>query len=69
MNLSPRETEVVRELARGVRPKEAAAHMGITVSTLEKHRRHAEEKIRAALRADEGLSCGYPPHPHNQMCP
>jgi DNA-binding NarL/FixJ family response regulator len=45
-NLSPREKEVLRALARGYRNKEIAAALGVSVGTIKTHLRHIFRKIR-----------------------
>jgi DNA-binding NarL/FixJ family response regulator len=50
--LSPRETEVLRLLARGRSHKEIATILGIGTRTVETHREHLARKLGAASLAD-----------------
>lgn len=50
--LSQREREVLVLLANGKRAAEMAAEMGITVSTVEVHRRHLKDKLGLRTSAD-----------------
>ena len=49
--LTPRETEVLRLIARGFSNKEIAARLGITVKTVETHRARSMEKLDLQSRA------------------
>src|SRR5690606_1444634 len=64
--LAPREREVLKLVAEGVRSTEIAARLGITLSTVETHRRNINRKLglrtvaeltKYALR--EGLAFPY----------
>ena len=48
--LTPREREVVALVARGFSYRDAAAELGISVKTLEKHIGHIFEKLGVASR-------------------
>lgn len=50
--LTPRETDVVRRIARGFSNREIAADLGISVKTVEYHKSRAVEKHRFQGRAD-----------------
>ena len=50
--MSQREREVLVLLANGKRAAEMAAEMGITVSTVEVHRRHLKDKLGLRTSAD-----------------
>jgi DNA-binding NarL/FixJ family response regulator len=44
--LTPREIEIVRLLAQGKLNKQVAAELGVSVRTIETHRRHVMQKLR-----------------------
>jgi DNA-binding NarL/FixJ family response regulator len=44
--LSPREREVLQLLAEGMAAKEAAAHLKVSVKTIEAHRRNMMDKLK-----------------------
>lgn len=50
--LSPREAEILRLLARGDRSKEIAGKLGIGVGTVNTHIRHVYEKLHVRSRAE-----------------
>ncbi len=50
--LSPREAEVLRLLARGHTYKEAADHLGVSVKTIETHRKRLADKLGLRSRAE-----------------
>ena len=50
--LSPRESEILRLLARGHRSKEIAEELGITAGTVNTHVRHVYEKLHVRSRAE-----------------
>jgi two-component system, NarL family, response regulator NreC len=50
--LSPREAEVLRLLAHGHSYREAAEHLGVSVKTIETHRRRLVDKLGLKSRAD-----------------
>lgn len=52
LQLSDRETEVLRLLARGHRSKEIAAELNIGVGTVNTHVRHIYEKLHVRSRAE-----------------
>ncbi len=52
MQLSERETEIVRLLARGHRSKEIASELAIGVGTVNTHVRHIYEKLHVRWRAE-----------------
>jgi len=49
--LSPREAEVLRLLAQGHTYREAADRLGVSVKTIETHRRHLSDKLGLRSRA------------------
>ncbi len=51
-SLSPRETEVLRLLARGLRSKEVADRLGIGTGTVNTYVRHIYEKLHVRSRAE-----------------
>jgi DNA-binding NarL/FixJ family response regulator len=50
--LSPRETEVLRLLAQGHSYREAAEHLGVSVKTIETHRKRLVDKLGLKSRAE-----------------
>ena len=50
--LTPREREVVTQIARGYTYRESAAKLGMKVKTLETHMSHIFEKLGVATRAE-----------------
>ena len=50
--LTPREVQVLRQVARGATNKEIAAELGVAVSTIERHLVNLYSKIGARRRAD-----------------
>ncbi len=52
LNLSPREEEVLRLLAKGHRSKEIADELGVSVGTVNTHVRHIYEKLHVRSRAE-----------------
>ncbi len=50
--LTPREREVLRLLGQGLQTKEIAARLGISVKTVETHRRHIQRKLGLRSRAE-----------------
>jgi DNA-binding NarL/FixJ family response regulator len=52
LNLSPREEEVLRLLAKGHRSKEIAEELGVGTATVNTHVRHIYEKLHVRSRAE-----------------
>jgi DNA-binding NarL/FixJ family response regulator len=52
LNLSPREAEVLRLLAKGHRSKEIAEELGVSVGTVNTYVRHIYEKLHVRSRAE-----------------
>ncbi|MBM3795901.1 MAG: response regulator transcription factor [Acidobacteria bacterium] len=50
--LSPREREILQAIAEGLSNKEMAAQMGLSIYTVETHRRHLLEKLNLHTTAD-----------------
>jgi len=50
--LTPREREVLAQIARGASNKEAGRHLGISPRTIEVHRARVMEKLGAKNAAD-----------------
>ncbi|MCC6538503.1 MAG: response regulator transcription factor [Bryobacterales bacterium] len=50
--LSPREREILQSIAEGLSNKEMAAQMGLSIYTVETHRRHLLEKLNLHTTAD-----------------
>ena len=50
--LSDREVQILTMIARGKRPKEIAADLGISVKTVDNHRAHMMEKLGLDTNAD-----------------
>lgn len=50
--LSPREREILQAIAEGLSNKEMAAKMGLSIYTVETHRRHLLEKLNLHTTAD-----------------
>jgi pimeloyl-ACP methyl ester carboxylesterase/DNA-binding CsgD family transcriptional regulator len=50
--LTAREVQVLRQIANGATNKEIAAHLGVAVSTIERHLVNVYAKIRARRRTD-----------------
>ena len=50
--LTPREREVLHLLGQGLQTKEIAARLGISVKTVETHRRHIQRKLGLRSRAE-----------------
>ena len=55
-DLTPREQEVLRLIARGAANKQIAAELGITVATVERHVTNLYRKLGANGRADATLA-------------
>ena len=53
--LSPREQEVLRSLAQGLRNKEIAAQLGVSVGTVKTHLRHIFHKLEVSDRVSAVL--------------
>lgn len=51
-NLSPREVEVLERIARGRRVKEAAAELGVSVTTVQTYLRRIYEKLQVNSQAE-----------------
>ena len=74
--LTPRETEVVGLLARGLQTKQVARSLGISVKTADRHIQNAYAKIGVSTRAaatlfalEHGLVWGELPIPHSTARP
>jgi len=52
LNLSPREEEVLRLLAKGHRSKEIAEELGVGLGTVNTYVRHIYEKLHVRSRAE-----------------
>jgi FixJ family two-component response regulator len=50
--LTPRESEVVSKIIRGLLNKQVAADLGVTEDTVKMHRRHIMEKMQASSLAE-----------------
>lgn len=50
--LSPRETEVLAHVAKGLTNNQIAAELGITFATVRTHLEHVREKLHASTRAE-----------------
>jgi DNA-binding NarL/FixJ family response regulator len=65
LELTPRETEVLRFIAQGFSNKEIAARLDVSVKTVETHKSRAVEKLGLFTRADivrYGISQGWLEH-------
>ena len=63
--LTPREIQVLRQVASGATNKEIAAHLGVAVSTIERHLVNLYTKIGARGRAD-AVAYALRSHQHDQ---
>jgi len=50
--LTPKEKEILRALSKGLRYKEIASEMGISMETVRSHARHIYEKLHVQIRTE-----------------
>jgi CRISPR-associated protein Csx14 len=58
-HLTPRQRDVLRELARGLTPQDAADVLGMTLKTLDSHKTPILDECRAAWQMEEGVYLNY----------